>query len=183
MGKRSDFKRRERDFYPTPYEAVGPLLPHLETKTHYHEPCSGTGELVKHLRQYEHRGYSTDIEAHYTVAEVCSVYSIAHCAGDCFITNPPWPAIGQHGEPTVSMALHLSNIAPTWFLLSADFMHNKYFAKLQTRCVKIVSVGRMKWIPDSDGPGKDNCAWYLFDANNIEQTKFYGWRTSVRARC
>ena len=26
MGKRSDFERRERDFYPTPEEAVLPLL-------------------------------------------------------------------------------------------------------------------------------------------------------------
>ena len=29
MGKRSDFERIPRDFYPTPYKAVLPLLPHL----------------------------------------------------------------------------------------------------------------------------------------------------------
>ena len=29
MGKRSNFERNPRDFYPTPKEAVIPLLPHL----------------------------------------------------------------------------------------------------------------------------------------------------------
>jgi len=29
MGKRSNFDRIERDFYPTPIEAVEPLLDHL----------------------------------------------------------------------------------------------------------------------------------------------------------
>ena len=32
MGKRSDFERVERDFYPTPYEAVLPLTELLEVK-------------------------------------------------------------------------------------------------------------------------------------------------------
>jgi hypothetical protein len=29
---------------------------------------------------------------------------------------------------------------------------------------KVVSVGRVKWMPDSDSTGKDNAAWYLFGA-------------------
>lgn len=29
---------------------------------------------------------------------------------------------------------------------------------------KIVSVGRVKWIEDSPHTGKDDCAWYMFDA-------------------
>jgi hypothetical protein len=29
MGKRSNFERREADFYPTPRAAVVPLVPHL----------------------------------------------------------------------------------------------------------------------------------------------------------
>ena len=29
MGKRSNFERIPRDFYPTPYAAVPPLIPHL----------------------------------------------------------------------------------------------------------------------------------------------------------
>ena len=29
MGKRSNFERLPRDFYPTPFSAVAPLIPHL----------------------------------------------------------------------------------------------------------------------------------------------------------
>lgn len=41
-------------------------------------------------------------------------------------------------------------------------------------CVKVVSVGRVKWIEDSKMTGKDNCAWYLFDENHVGPTQFYG---------
>ena len=43
-----------------------------------------------------------------------------------------------------------------------------------TYCSKIVSVGRVKWIEGSKGVGKDNCAWYLFDAMKRGPTEFYG---------
>ncbi len=49
MGKRSDFERVPRDFYPTPYEAVVPLLAHLPENCSYAEPCAGDGALIKHL--------------------------------------------------------------------------------------------------------------------------------------
>jgi len=53
-------------------------------------------------------------------------------------------------------------------------MHTKQSALYMTYCTKVVSVGRVKWIEGSKGVGKDNCAWYLFDAYNKTQTQFYG---------
>lgn len=88
-----------------------------------------------------------------------------HYAGaDFVITNPPWPSHGKQGRPTTEMALAFADYLPTWFLLSADFKHNKYFKKsgLWERCEKILSVGRVRWIAGSKNDGKDNCAWYLF---------------------
>ena len=49
MGKRSDFERKPRDFYPTPIEAVYPLLPHLPDGFSFAEPCAGDGALIEHL--------------------------------------------------------------------------------------------------------------------------------------
>ena len=46
MGKRSDFDRIPRDYYPTPKAAVGPLLPHLLPATLFIEPCAGEGHLI-----------------------------------------------------------------------------------------------------------------------------------------
>lgn len=77
---------------------------------------------------------------------------------EAFITNPPWTRSLLH-----PLIVHLSNQAPTWLLFDADWMHTKQAAPYLDRLVRIVSVGRLKWIPDSKMDGKDNCAWYLFN--------------------
>ena len=51
MGKRSNFERIERDFYPTPFEAVEPLIPHLPDKFTFAEPCAGNGILIEYLQK------------------------------------------------------------------------------------------------------------------------------------
>lgn len=162
MGKRSDFPRRERDFYPTPIEAVRPLVPHLPNVFTYWEPCAGRWHMVINI-------FSLTAAKCAGASDIVSVGSdeprdaaTFDYSGDFdfFITNPPWPQRG--GEPTISIALNLSDQAPTWLLLSADFAHNRYFSKIANRCAKIVSVGRVSW--EQNGiSGKDNCAWYLFD--------------------
>lgn len=173
MGKRSNFKRKERDFYPTPSSAVKALLPHLNSNTVFEEPCAGNGALIDHLEDAGHYcHYACDLTPLRGDIHTFDAMKIKRTMATDFITNPPWPLPNRRGEPTLSMALHLSNIRPTWMLLSSDVAHNVYFSQLAKRCVKIVSVGRVKWIPDSDGPGKDNCSWYLFDANHEGQTSF-----------
>ena len=51
MGKRSDYVRVERDFYPTPIAAVEPLIPHLPYAFDYVEPCAGDGRLIDHISE------------------------------------------------------------------------------------------------------------------------------------
>ena len=52
MGKRSAFERRAGDAYPTPIEAVLPLIPHLRGVRNFAEPCAGDGALVRHLESF-----------------------------------------------------------------------------------------------------------------------------------
>lgn len=42
MGKRSNFERREADFYPTPRAAVVPLIPHLRGIATFADPVPAT---------------------------------------------------------------------------------------------------------------------------------------------
>ena len=49
MGKRSDFERKPRDFYPTPFAAAEPLIEHLPKHFTFAEPCAGNGVLIDHL--------------------------------------------------------------------------------------------------------------------------------------
>ncbi len=186
MGKRSDFKRIARDFYPTPIGAVEALKPHLKPGGRFVEPCAGQCDLIRHILSISDNSCAgaCDLESNHRDVISAVDASEQDFTGvakniDYFITNPPWPAIGKHGEPVISIIENLTQYAPVWLLLSSDFKHNKYFDSVGKWCVKCVSVGRVKWIPDSDGPGKDNCAWYLFDRNNQYQMKFF-WRQLKR---
>ena len=168
MGKRSNFERNPRDFYPTPKEAVIPLLPHLPEKGLFAEPCAGDGRLIEHIEELTSlSGYwMTDIEPHADFIGNGDALTDKIVGCDICITNPPWDRKILH--PLIE---NLSNQLPTWLLFDADWMHTKQSVPYIKMCSKIVSVGRIKWFGNMTG--KDNCAWYLFDrkANN---TIFYG---------
>jgi hypothetical protein len=173
MGKRSTFARLPRDFYPTPVEAVRPLLPHLPPRTRFIEPCAGDGALVRHLEAAGHIcAHASDIEpqAYWIQRRDLLAPSWELVARDeVFITNPPWNRRLLH--PIID---RLSAIAPTWLLFDADWIHTRQAAPFLPWLHKIVSVGRVKWIPDSKMTGKDNCAWYLFDQQREGRAIFVG---------
>jgi len=164
MGKRSDFARVERDFYPTPYAGVVPLLPHLKAGTKFHEPCYGRGHLADHLEKNGHHCAEWG-----DISNGIDALSLTECGGACFITNPPWNRKILH--PLIE---HLSNIVPTWLLFDADWPHTLQARPFMPRLRKIVSVGRLIWIPGTKMTGKDNCAWYLFTEPQNRPTKFDG---------
>lgn len=57
MGKRSSFERKPRDYYPTPVEAIMPLIPHLPlSDTGYWEPCAGDGAMIDVLNTHWYSG-------------------------------------------------------------------------------------------------------------------------------
>lgn len=170
MGKRSDFERVPRDFYPTPYEAVLPLLPHLPEGLWYAEPCAGDGSLIDHLSRHGHTCETAyDIEPRRSDVVQGDAITGSQGFAHAFITNPPWDRKLLH--PIISS---LASQAPTWLLFDADWMHTRQSAPFMPLLRKIVSVGRVKWIPDSKMTGKDNCAWYLFDASASGPIEFVG---------
>ena len=171
MGKRSDFDRVPRDFYPTPEAAVKPLLPFIRSGTTYWEPCAGDAALIGHLHlQHIVSVQASDIDPRAgCVYQADALQERPHAGVDLIITNPPWDRKILH-----PMIAHFSAMKPTWLLFDADWMHTKQSAEYMQWCRKIVSVGRVKWIPDSKMTGKDNCAWYLFDQNASGPTVFAG---------
>lgn len=178
MGKRSDFERVEKDFYRTiDPRAVRALAPHLVGRPRYAEPCFGEGDLAEMLEPYAEFVHGGDIalgqDAFDLLPEDMEGVGL-------IITNPPWSRPILH-----AMIDRFSALRPTWLLFDADWMHTtqdvvakKYKVKtvpeLMNRCVKIVSVGRLIWIPGTTTSGKDNCAWYLFDANHNGGTEYVG---------
>lgn len=173
MGKRSNFERVERDFYPTPMQAVLPLLPHLKPGQPFAEPCCGDMALVRHLWKHGHSCYwASDIERRCQEQEQefdALILTTPLKQAGMIITNPPWRRDILH-----PMILHFSSLAPTWLIFDADWAYTKQCAPFMPFCQKIVAVGRVKWIPGSKTTGKDNCSWYLLDKKNKQETKFYG---------
>ena len=116
MGKRSNFERREADFYPTPRAAVLPLIPYLRGIRTFAEPCAGDGALVRHLESFGLRCvYAGDIR---TGQDALALDHYG--AADAIITNPPWSRDVLHG-----LIAHFQNIAPTWLLLDADWQQTQ----------------------------------------------------------
>ncbi len=174
MGKRSDFERIPRDFYPTPEAAVAPLISHLKFGDSFMEPCAGNGALVRHL---ENHGMSCkaawDIDPRASwiqKRDALDDHGWPYTEeADYIITNPPWSRNVLH-----PMIVEFSTYLPTWLLFDADWAHTRQASPFLPRLRKIVSVGRVKWIPDSPFTGKDNACWYLFDKPSDEAPTFHG---------
>ncbi len=168
MGKRSDFKRIEKDFYRTiDQRAVEALAPHVNPDWTYAEPCNGDGDLQRQLEAIDLQcEYEGDISTGQDALDLCED-DLLSC--DYIITNPPWSRPILH-----AMITHFAALRPTWLLFDADWMHTKQSAPYMPLCKKIVSVGRLIWIPGTTMSGKDNVAWYCFDANHTGPTEFVG---------
>ena len=173
MGKRSNFERKELDFYATPREAVEPLIQHLGGIT-FCEPCAGAGDLIRHLEALDMKCVSAfDVEprADGILRHDASWITEDDLKGaDVIVTNPPWD------RPVLHQIIdRCSRLRPTWLLFDADWMHTKQAIPWLRFCESIVSVGRVKWIAGSKAVGMDNCCWYLFDANSKSAaTQFFG---------
>src|SRR5262245_32706148 len=125
MGKRSNFERRPGDFYPTPREAVLPLIPYLRGVRTFAEPCCGDGVLVHHLEGFGLRCvYQGDIS---TGQDALTRESYGEA--DAIITNPPYTRDVMH-----RLIVHLQRVAPTWLLLESDWASTKQAAPFLPQC-------------------------------------------------
>jgi hypothetical protein len=189
MGKRSNFDRTPRDYYPTPLEAVKPLVEHggfsdgicSSAGPKYIEPCAGDGRLVSHLitlAPYLDAIHVADIEPRGEGIRKRDVFS---SEADAFlqndvITNPPWDRKFLH--PFISKWIRLNQNTHfsrcMWLLFDADWAHTKQSREFMPYCDRIISVGRVKWIEGSKNTGKDNCCWYRFRPYKVTNTVFIG---------
>lgn len=168
MSKRSHkkFKRVTRDFYPTPREAVEPLIKHFDIMgghTHFVEPCAGDGALASHL---ESAGMKC-VEAWDIKPQGANIIRRDARFGEVplikerpdkrhlVITNPPF--LKEMRQPIMENLIRQTRC---WFLLPADYMHNKS-SWLMHYCDRIIPVGRVSWFGEM--LSMDNFCWYLFD--------------------
>lgn len=135
------------------------------------ESCAGDGALIVHLEGFGfHCHEALDIEPKGRGIEKLDALEWSHhdTLANMIITNPPWDRKILH-----PMIEHFTSMRPTWLLFDADWVHTRQSTPYLPLLRKIVSVGRVKWIPESKMTGKDNCAWHLFDRDGAG-TQFFG---------
>ena len=176
MGKRSTgFKLAPNWFYKTPPEAIPALLPHLECHS-FAEPCAGDGALVDLL---EAEGFVCSWQSDIAPQRIDILEADALelteplSNADCIITNPVWDRTKKSDFLLHKLIEHFRVLNTTWLLFDADWMHTKQSSEMMQYCSKVVSIGRLKWIPGSKSVGKDNCCWFQFQKHKVE-TVFYG---------
>jgi len=179
MGKRSDFARVARDYYPTPAAAVLPLVPHLRGVKTFAEPCAGDGRLVRHLEAAGLRcAWSSDLEPLDGSVDLLDAMSAPPAVpfqfADAIITNPPWDRKFLH--PFIQ---RFAPAGPVWLLFDADWIHTRQSVQFLPFLREIVSIGRVKWIEDSKQTGKDNAAWYRFGPARIDRAVILHGRTAA----
>ena len=175
MSKRSPgHPQRPHGFWPTPRAAIAPLVPYLPPRATWGDPCAGDLALVDGIADLWPDGrctFAADIIARVPGVDEQDALTIKAWPDmpSIWITNPPWPLGGKRGDPALSIIRHLCQLAPTWCLLPWDFAANDYFRHASAWCVEIVPIGRVSWMGNGTA-GKDNCAWYQFDARNRRNT-------------
>jgi hypothetical protein len=97
-------------------------------------------------------------------------------AVDAIITNPPYIRAPMH-----RMIAHFQRIAPTWLLLETGWAQTKQASPFMASCSDIVAIGRVKWIEGSKHTGKDNYAWYRFDASHTAGVDFHAANRAKRS--
>jgi hypothetical protein len=177
MGKRSAFPRIPQDAYDTPAEAVRPLLPFLKPGMCFAEPCAGAGLLVHQLEQAGLKTvWVSDIAPRAAEVWKLDVLELTRQIvepADLVITNPPWDRKFLH-----QLILHLRKLGkPAWLLIDANWAFTGQAAPYLLYCERIVTIGRVKWIPGSTMTGKDDCAWFLFHPHPTPMTLFTGKKT------
>lgn len=164
------------DAYDTPEAAVLPLLPFLLDVKSFAEPCAGNGFLVRALERHGLKcvwqsDIRTDVKRPGPVKggiDALTLRRIHVEKADCICTNPPWTREILH-----PMIWAFMRLKPTWLLFDADWLHNQSSVPMIVHCRAIVSVGRVKWMADSEHTGLDNAAWFLFDYRHMGQPVFH----------
>jgi hypothetical protein len=150
---------KPNDFWPTPWQAVTSLLPHLPRQCTFVEPCAGDGRLADHLESQGHRcALKCDIAPQRGDVVRRSAHTVRIRAGvDFFITNPPWTREVMH-----PLMRHMYTQLPTWLLFDADWAFTSQSIPHMPYCRKVVAHGRVSWF-ENGGTDRVNVAWYLFD--------------------
>lgn len=155
-------KKNPKDFWPTPYRAVVPLVPHLTPLDVFVEPCAADGQLVRHLLRHLQVCLSAfDIIPRGGGVQWGDAATAEYDRNVQVITNPPFRR--SLLEPLLDRWI---GFVPCWLLLPSDYAINIWTNPYMRYVDKIVPIGRVSWMNNGVG-GMENYAWFHFSLDRV----------------
>jgi hypothetical protein len=173
----SGYTRIADDVYQTPAWPVAALLQCVPITTTW-DPGAGPGALVSAL-------IALGVEA---VGTTKDFFSTEPPRGiDTITCNPPYGRGGTLAVRFIVRALQLASIQRVYMLLPIDFdsaiSRQPLFRCCPTFAGKIVLLGRIRWIPNSDGSPSTNHCWLIWNrAHTGAPTLHYVTKQEVEDR-
>jgi hypothetical protein len=170
MGKYSrNSERVEREWYPTPFAAVPPLVAHLrgDRIVTFAEPCCGDGRLIRHLGSF---GFACVHHGDLATGQDARDETVFGGA-DAIVTNPPYDRSRRLLRELIRHFLNYGK--PVWLLLEFSWARTARAAPLQGFCSDIVPVPRLVFQDDTDTCGKVDHAWFRYDPAHRRGTKVH----------
>lgn len=163
---RSNFNKVPSDQYfsydPRIGESLKPYLPKQEFT--FIEPFAGKGHLIDQIQYYcPHAKLISAFDIENSSTKIIKIdirNAKINSVPDYFISNPPFSR--SFMKLTKEQIIKFRKIAPTWMLLPFATACNKGFAEQMEYCTKIVPVGRIRWIPNSEHDETKDIAWFKF---------------------
>ena len=150
-----------RDFWPTPMEAVPPLVERLKVTDPNGliiEPCAGDGRLADALTANGLKvRIMSDIEPRRDDVRRGDASKLPFAPTHLVVTNPPWSR--DLLEPILHNMVGKTN---AWLLLPLDYLANLWMAPFVPYVNQIVPLGRVSWLNNGKG-GYENSAWLRFN--------------------
>jgi hypothetical protein len=152
-------ERRERDFYPTPYEVPWALVKAQRFGRTIHECASGDDAIVKFLEKVGYNVIATDIHP-LGRGEKMDFFDIKKPLADCIITNPPFDIAADF----IEHAWQVLKVRKMALVLKATYWHAKTRRGLYERC-KPAAIHPLTWRPDflNKGAPTMDVMWCYWD--------------------
>jgi hypothetical protein len=159
----SNYARKERDEYNTPFWVTHALVPHIPRGRKIWEPACGQGNIVRVLLNAGYSVHAGDLVDGENFFDTDFPLDV-----DGIVTNPPYTVASLFIKHAISL-MH-SRVGFVCLLLPSDFSYAKgrreLFADSPIFIKKIELTKRIVWFERSDGKRaapSENHAWYIWD--------------------
>jgi hypothetical protein len=159
----SNYERKDRDLYETPFWVTHALVPHLPAGRKIWEPACGSGSIVRVLASYGYDVYASDVAD----GEDFFADNTAH-GSDGIITNPPYTDVAVFIQHAIDVMMPNNGFVA--MLLAADFDSAKSRRNLFADCPifskTVVLTKRIVWFERTDGKPaapSENHRWFIWD--------------------